>query len=383
MSRVQDFFGVAPKTVLNKPFMHVQDQKNSGTNGGASIVGYNYRDLNTIIANNISGASLSSNQVILPAGTYYFEGESIGVQEDGVRCNIQVDGVNVVEGIGQAPLTAAAGGATHKCSGEATFTETVVIDLVSDIKIANAVGLGNATGRGGYEIYSDLKIWQLDADVKAPVIVSDKLYPLPGNTIVTGNMYGLDYEYTSANSITVQPGICMDSTNTVVLSASSSQVVTIPSAINEVYNLFLCNDGVVRTDTDVSGASLSAYSSIRWIGFVLTNVSGAIVEFIMSGDKFTFEQENPIGSSYGSSFTTYSVVAYVPTTRCKSIGLSVDASTSTRHQLSIDGVNSLIAVYSTGTTPVPFPELSVQDSYSFKCASGTGIPNIYMVTLKR
>lgn len=48
-----------------------QDQKTSGTNGGTFTSGaWRTRDINTSQYNNISGASIASNQITLPAGTY-------------------------------------------------------------------------------------------------------------------------------------------------------------------------------------------------------------------------------------------------------------------------------------------------------------------------
>ena len=47
------------------------DEKTSGTNGGTFTSGaWRTRDLNTSVNNTITGASLSSNQITLPAGTY-------------------------------------------------------------------------------------------------------------------------------------------------------------------------------------------------------------------------------------------------------------------------------------------------------------------------
>jgi hypothetical protein len=67
----------AKLSALANPFasqlIHVQDQKASGTSAGDSVVGYQFRDLNTIVTNEITGASLSSNAITLPAGTYYIE----------------------------------------------------------------------------------------------------------------------------------------------------------------------------------------------------------------------------------------------------------------------------------------------------------------------
>lgn len=58
------------------PILHIQHQTSSGTPGGSNTAGaYNTRPLNTIITNTISGASLSANQITLPAGTYDISAE--------------------------------------------------------------------------------------------------------------------------------------------------------------------------------------------------------------------------------------------------------------------------------------------------------------------
>ena len=56
---------------ITVPVMHVQDQKTAGTHGGTFTSGaWRTRDLNTVLTNTITGASLASNQITLPAGTY-------------------------------------------------------------------------------------------------------------------------------------------------------------------------------------------------------------------------------------------------------------------------------------------------------------------------
>lgn len=53
------------------PTMIVEDQKASETDGGTLTKNtWNTRDLNTVVLNEISGASLASNQITLPAGAY-------------------------------------------------------------------------------------------------------------------------------------------------------------------------------------------------------------------------------------------------------------------------------------------------------------------------
>ena len=51
--------------------LHVRDEKTANTDGGgSSATTYNVRVINTVKLNEISGASLASNVVTLPAGTY-------------------------------------------------------------------------------------------------------------------------------------------------------------------------------------------------------------------------------------------------------------------------------------------------------------------------
>lgn len=53
-------------------YMKVSDRKVSGSGGGVSVSGYNIRALNTVETNTIVGASLASDTITLPAGTYEF-----------------------------------------------------------------------------------------------------------------------------------------------------------------------------------------------------------------------------------------------------------------------------------------------------------------------
>ena len=52
--------------------LHVRDEKAAAAHGGASTSGsFLTRTLNTSVTNEITGASLASNQITLPSGTYY------------------------------------------------------------------------------------------------------------------------------------------------------------------------------------------------------------------------------------------------------------------------------------------------------------------------
>lgn len=53
----------------SQQYMMVREEKAFG-GGGTANMGYNTRILNTVVVNTIAGASLASNQITLPAGTY-------------------------------------------------------------------------------------------------------------------------------------------------------------------------------------------------------------------------------------------------------------------------------------------------------------------------
>lgn len=383
MSKPSDFLGASPKTALNKPFMHVQDQRPNGTQGGSSVVGVNLRQLNTVLTNGVLGASLSADKVTLPAGKYYIECKSCGYGYSTQNFIAQIrktDGTVLLQGAG-----ATSGGKNDisSCDGEFTLLTSTSIEVVTVHNTAVATdGLGTTVSLGEYEIYADLKIWQLDAVVKTPILVNDKLYPLPANSMVTGNMHGLEYAKTGDNEITVQAGICMDSLNQTVLSLSAPQVVSIGTTINQIYNLFLCDDGVVRIDTDVDGAGLGAYK-VRWIGFVLNNSSGVLFSFKMNGNCIAYENMTArpvIVSALTYAFVEYSLTSVMPWTRIET--LCFGSNTSTQYALSYDGITEVMRC-SISNYDISAAHPVTQSSLWFRYWQNIGTVEIATMTLKR
>jgi len=69
-TQMEDYADSASAAVVVDTLI-VNDTKTSGTDGGTFTLGdWRTRDLNTVQNNDISGASLASNQITLPAGTY-------------------------------------------------------------------------------------------------------------------------------------------------------------------------------------------------------------------------------------------------------------------------------------------------------------------------
>ena len=352
MSKPQDIFGAStPKTALNKPMFHVQDQKAYNVDGGTSIADtWTKRDLNTVILNQIPGASLGTNSVNLPAGTYYVEGGFVSDNSTGIRsviASIFKDGAKVLQGTSE--WGAANVRIKPMVSGVVTMANSGFIDLRYYDGLGQAtIGLGTNNNTGSItdatinSIYSDLKIYQLDATVQTPVLVSDKLYPLPGNCMVTGNMHGLEYVRNGNNQVSIYPGICMDSLNTTVLTLSNQQNLNLPTTINTIFNLFLCSDGVVRYDTDVNGTNIVGTLFRRWIGFVRNNVSGVICGFTMARDLmlFTKASENIITLNVTTTYTQFDHSIMIPISRILEIQYGVrDASVNEYLLASDDGVN--------------------------------------------
>jgi hypothetical protein len=108
----------------------------------------------------------------------------------------------------------------------------------------------------------------------------------------------------------------MDSLNQTMLTLSTQQVVSIGTTINENYHLFLCDDGVVRTDTDVDGANLTSYK-VRWIGFVRTNSYGVLLSFSVSGNDMIFQKYNDytVVTNVNTTYVEVVMSSIIPLTR--------------------------------------------------------------------
>jgi hypothetical protein len=145
--------------------LHVQDQKANGTSGGSFAHGaWRTRVLNTVVLNNISGSSLASNVVTLPAGKYFVEGRCLAYKVNSNRSRI----------IDTASNQSVVSMNDHSYSADFIFTRAYVsgvlesqnqltIELQHICSATHADGFGAAgdAADNGPEIYADLKIWKL------------------------------------------------------------------------------------------------------------------------------------------------------------------------------------------------------------------------------
>jgi len=152
------------------------------------------------------------------------------------------------------------------------------------------------------------------------------LDPLGG--MVTGNMVGLEYHYSTATAITVDSGTCWDSLNSTVIVRNGTADVTLDAttiadgsspAINTVYNIFVLGNGTVNFDTDVDGVNITEVK--RWIGFILTDGAGDICVFEVADDTMIFTELTAIfvSAPIPTAFSQRSIASVVPVTRVESV----------------------------------------------------------------
>lgn len=161
--------GISPDVDSFNEMIHVQDQKSSGTNGGTGTVNtWHERVLNTVIRNTITGASLSSNQITLPAGTYYYQGSAPAFRSGTSNSTLHKARLkNVTDTTYQYGTSEATtfGTTRAEVSGIFTIAGSKVVSLehyIGSFIEASSLPLGQATSISGIiEIYSDLKIWKV------------------------------------------------------------------------------------------------------------------------------------------------------------------------------------------------------------------------------
>jgi hypothetical protein len=143
----------------NLGFLHVRDEKASNTAGGScSAATIQTRTLNTVKTNTISGASLASNQITLPAGTYRYLGSAPcfgGSSNAALFYNVTAASY---AGIGCAE-TAAVGGASTRSA--LTGIVTLAVATVFEVRhytfsAASTSGLGQQSQSGQIEVYAEI-----------------------------------------------------------------------------------------------------------------------------------------------------------------------------------------------------------------------------------
>lgn len=144
------------------PLLHIQDQKSSGTDGGpASSGAYATRDLTQVLTNEISGSSLSANQIILPAGTYEVNIKVPGHQVATHKAQLYNVTDASVALLGTVARTASSESrqSSSVITGRFTLAATKTLAVQHRVSAGKLTdGFGLAAGFGDLEIYTDVQI---------------------------------------------------------------------------------------------------------------------------------------------------------------------------------------------------------------------------------
>jgi hypothetical protein len=146
--------------------LHVRDEKSAGTDGGAFTSGsFQTRTLNTVMTNEISGASLSSNQIILPSGTYYIEALAPAVYVDRHKTKLRniTDSTDTLIGTTESTGIDAVdyNSTTSFVRGRFTITAQKTFELQHRAENTLAFGFGYNSNFGVVEVYADVQIWKV------------------------------------------------------------------------------------------------------------------------------------------------------------------------------------------------------------------------------
>ena len=154
-----------PGTLL-APTIHVRDERASGANGGSISSGMAWvtRALLAVKLNTITGASLASSRVTLPAGTYEFDGSAPvwGVGMHQARLYNVTDSVAVATGTSEFASDLTNGNGFYPSSrsflrGRFTVAASKVFELQHLAQSAGAArSAGQPSSTGEVEVYSEV-----------------------------------------------------------------------------------------------------------------------------------------------------------------------------------------------------------------------------------
>lgn len=137
----------------------------SGTPGGDFTSGaWRTRTLDEVVGNTIPGASLASNQITLPAGTYYVTAHASAYQVDGnvLQFYDVTNGTELVLGFTVFANSAAVDDAMASLEGVFTLSGSAACELQHQCATTNAGdGMGRAAAVGVDIVHAKVTVWRI------------------------------------------------------------------------------------------------------------------------------------------------------------------------------------------------------------------------------
>jgi len=146
--------------------LHVRQEVNAGTDSQTlSNAGANTRVLDTVKTNEITGASLSSNEITLPAGTYFILASAPAYLTSNHQCRLYntTDSTDVLEGTTEHAWNNGYTVTHSFLRGRFTISGTKGFTLRHYVgQTKNDSGGGTSfAGGGSKNIYAEVMIWKV------------------------------------------------------------------------------------------------------------------------------------------------------------------------------------------------------------------------------
>lgn len=145
-------------TPVGPPYIRVIERQAANTNGGTFTTGADRTRTLNLIDSDVAGlASLSSNQLTLPAGTYEFciSAPAVGVAANQAWLYNVTDGVIQKEGTSEYGAAAADGPTRSWITGRMTLSGPKTFEVRHRCTSTRAsVGLGNPANFTTFEVYT-------------------------------------------------------------------------------------------------------------------------------------------------------------------------------------------------------------------------------------
>ena len=157
-------FATVSGTTFGSALFHVRDEKSAGTNGGSGSTSFTKVTLNTVMTNEISGASISSDVITLPSGTYYIHAltPARSVNEFKSKLRNTTDSTDTIIGTSGYCATATATTAFSFVIGRFTIAsqKNFELQIIADSAAIGSTGLG-VDRNFATEVYTDVQIWKV------------------------------------------------------------------------------------------------------------------------------------------------------------------------------------------------------------------------------
>jgi len=156
----------APGVYESALFHIVNEQATATGGGGSTTLNFIKIPYNTVKTNEITGASLSSNQITLPSGSYYVSANTVLYRTNESKIFLRNVTDSTYDLIGHPMFVSqgdSASGTVH-IDGRITISSQKVFEIQvwTQRTQANGFGYGSGITDGQASVFASLKIWKID-----------------------------------------------------------------------------------------------------------------------------------------------------------------------------------------------------------------------------